>query len=423
VRPRGSFDKVTFYVDDKPQLHRRRPPYTAELQLGKEVAPHRIRVVGFLGDREAATDQIWINQGAQRFRVQLIEPRAGGIYPGSVMARVDVQTPDGRPPRDVEIFLNDLLLATLDSPPYSYLVQLEGAAAAVVRAVAHLGDGAVAEDAVLINGSGFGETIEVRLVELQVSVTNPEGAATLGLERSQFKVFEDGVEQTIIRFEEAIEAPVHIGLLLDRSASMKPHLDLVTDAATSFAAAALTSPKDRVSVLSFADDVVVDTGFTASPGQVERALAGLVANGGTALYDSLAHALATFDGVRGHSALVLFTDGRDEGSRLGYEEVLATARRSGATIYIVALAEAFEQKEDRRLLEQLADETGGRSVFIEDLDTLQAEYASILTDLRSRYLLAYEPPAGSPDTDYHALQVRVDAERTRVHTRLGYRDR
>ena len=79
-------------------VSKRRPPYSVELNLGPTPEPHRVRVVGMVGDQEVATDQIWLNQGAQRFRVELIEPRVGGIYPGSLTARVEVQTPDGQPP-------------------------------------------------------------------------------------------------------------------------------------------------------------------------------------------------------------------------------------------------------------------------------------------------------------------------------------
>lgn len=420
ARPNGSFDKVTFFVDDKAQLHRRRPPYTAELQLGKSVEPHRIRVVGFIGDREVATDQIWINQGAQRFRVLLIEPRDGGIYPGSLTARVEVQTPDGRPPESVEVYLNDRLLATLASPPYQHLVQLEGPEAAVVRAVAQLADGATAEDAALINGSGFGEVLDVRLVELQVLVTDNQGIPIHGLGADDFQLFEDSVKQKVARFEEAAEAPVHVALLIDRSASMKPHLDLVTAAAGSFATDALRSPEDRVTVLSFADDVSVDTGFTASTAQVERALAGLVATGSTALYDSLDRTLGSFDGIRGHNALLLFTDGRDEGSRRDFDQLLETAKRSGAPIYVIALAEAFAEKDDRRPLEQLAGETGGRTVFIDNLEDLEAEFASVLAELRSRYLLAYEPSARRSSSDFRKLEVQVDIDKARIRTRRGY---
>lgn len=230
--------------------------------------------------------------------MRLIEPRPGGIYPGSLTARAQVQTPDGRPPERVELFVNDQPAATLTEPPFVHGLRLpDGAGAdaasrtaasrtaeiAVVRAVAHLADGSWVDDSVVVNASPFSETIDVRLVELHPLITDSEGRPVADLDRESFRLFEDGVEQTIERFERSADTPVRAALLIDRSSSMEPHLRTVANVALSFAEAAVESPGDRVAVLSFAEDLSHDTGFTS--GSVARALAGLDARGGTALYD------------------------------------------------------------------------------------------------------------------------------------------
>ncbi len=420
ARAMRQLEKVTFYLDGEPRLSKRRPPFSVELDLGPSPVPHRVRVVGFAEGREVATDQIWINQGAPRFRVRLVEPRAGGIYPGSLTARVEVETPDGLPPESLELYLNDEPVASFAEPPYTQTLRLAGSEVAVVRAVAHLADGSTSEDAVIVNASAFTEAIEVRLVELHAVVVGSAGELIRGLSQEQFRVFEDGVPQTLQRFQPASEAAISAALLIDRSASMEPHLAEVADAARGFAGAAASSAEDRIAVLSFADRLSIDAGFEASSGALERALAGLDAVGGTALYDSLVQALNTFEGVRGPTALLLFTDGQDEGSRLSFEQTLESARRAGVGLYAIGLAAAFPEKAQRKLLRELAEETGGRAVFLAGLDELAAVYAAILEELRSRYLLAYQPAGGKPAAELRQLRVEVEVRGAEVRARRGY---
>ena len=417
----GELDEVRYYLDGRPVFSKRRPPYSVELDLGPAPLPRSVRVAGSVGGREVATDQIWLNQGARIFRVRLVEPRPGAIYPGGLTARAVVETPGGAAPERLELYLDDEPVATLREPPFvrSLRLPVDGSGpAAVVRAVAYLADGSWAEDAVVVNAA-FGEAVDVRLVELPALVSDAAGRPIRGLGRDRFRLYEDGVLQAVERFEEVGAAPVHAALLIDRSASMEPHLARVADAARAFAGAAVASPDDRVAVLSFAQGLTVDAGFTAGRGQLERALAGLDADGRTAFYDSLVQAFNTFDGVSGPSALVVFTDGQDETSRLGFGETLETARRSGVTLYAIGTADAYPEKQTRRQLEELAAETGGRAYFLAGLDDLEGVYLGILDELRGRYLLAYAPPSAGAE-GFRKLRVEVDAQGAEVRTRRGY---
>ncbi len=421
ARAGAAIDKVTFFLDDRPVLSKRRPPYSVELDLGSVPALHRVRAVGFAGDSEVATDQIWLNQGAQRFRVHLIEPRPGGIYPGNVNVRVRVDTPDEKPPERLELYLGDEPVATLREPPFNYRLKLPaGGDVAVVRAVAYLAGGTLAEDAVVIGATAFTDVIEVRLVELPVRVTGARGEPIRGLRREQFRILDDGVERRIERFEPAGQAPITAAVLIDRSISMASHLTRVADAARDFAATAVRTSQDRVAVLSFADDLTVDAGFGAGAGERERAMAGLGAVGGTAFYDALVQAINSFEGISGARALVLFTDGRDETSRLSFEQALDTARRAGVAIYCVGLEAAFPDKPERRMVEQLAAETGGRAVFLAGLEGLAGVYLSIVEELRSGYLITYRAPSAGAESVFRKIRVEVDSKGARVRTRRGY---
>ena len=412
---------MAFFLDEKQIVSKRRPPYSVEIDLGSAPEPHRVRVVGFADGVEAATDQIWLNQGAQRFRVRLVEPRPGGIYPSSLTARVDVSTPDGSDPERVEFWVNDQRSTQLREPPFSADLELPSNDLAVVRAVAYLADGSAAEDAVIINATGFVEEVTVQLVEVQAVVLDRDGRPVLGLEREAFEVFEDDQPQTVLRFEETRQASLQAALLLDRSASMEPHLEFVTTAALEFSRDALQSEHDRIAVLSFADSAVVDQEFTPDSTEIDRALAGLDANGTTALYDGVIQALNYFDGVAGLGALVVFSDGRDEVSRLTLEQTVETAQRAGVVVYTIGLLEAGSDRDTRQVLEDLAHETGGEAFFLSSADQVGAIYDDILVDLRSGYLLTYQSSSARPEGEYRQIRVKVEARGMEVRARRGYR--
>ena len=445
ARAEGEIDKVTFLLDDRPVFTLRRAPWSAELNLGAAPAPHRVRVVGYVGDREVATDQIWLNQGAARFRVRLVEPRSGGIYPGSLVARVEVETPQAERPERVEIWLDQERVATLTEPPLAAPVALAGTEPAVVRAIAYLADGSSAEDAVLVNAAGLTEAVEVRLVEIPVLVTDREGRPMRDLTAADFRLTDEGEPRTLQRVLGPGELPLQAALLVDRSASMQPAISRVGQAAAGFARAALglreappsaadaapAAPGDsgsagpaaaagsRLAVFSFADTLSVDAGFTGSGAQVERALAGLVARGGTRLYDAVASAAASFGEEPGQRALVLFTDGRDEDSGLDLEGAIAAVRRHRVTIFALGPADGFADRAARREIARLAEESGGRLWLLDDLDTLDEVYRQVAALLAGRYLLAFAAPADAGD-EARSLRVEVTRDGTRVEAQGAY---
>jgi GWxTD domain-containing protein len=447
ARAQGELDKVTFLLDDRPVFTLLRPPWSAELNLGPSPAPHRVRVVGYVGDREVASDQIWLNQGAARFRVRLAEPRDGGIYPGSLTARVEVETPAGERPERVEIWLNQVLAATLREPPLERSLELPGSEPVVVRAVAYLEDGSSAEDAVLVNASGLTETVQVRLVEIPVLVVDREGQPIADLKATDFRLFDDGEPRTIQRILGPGELTLQAALLIDRSASMQPTLARVGEAAAGFARAALAAPADaeppvgpaipaaqapsaapgppgtpsrgRLAVFSFADSLVTEVGFTDRRSEIERALAGLVARGGTRLYDAVATAAASFGEQPGQRTLVLFTDGRDEGSRLDLVAAVAAARRHRVTIFVLAPAGGFSDRAARREIERLAEESGGRAWLLDDLEQLDGVYRTIAELLAGRYLLTFAAPADAGD-EPRELRVEVERDGASVEAQGAY---
>jgi len=216
------------------------------------------------------------------------------------------------------------------------------------------------------------------------------------------------------------DLPLHLLFAIDTSASMAATLPQVQKAALAFLQRTLT-PKDRAALLTFSDSPVLRTPFTSNLETLAGALAGLNAERGTALFDSLVYGLSYMKGVQhGQSAVILFTDGGDHLSRLSFEETLAFARRAGIAIYAIGAHIPRLDLQIRGHLAKLAEETGGRSFFIESASELDGVYAAIEDELRSRYLLAYQPKAAPRAGEFRAVEVRVAGDGMRVKTIRGY---
>ncbi len=423
--------KVTFFLDGKEMLSRVRPPYSVELNLGPVPVSRELRAAAFdAGGRELASDTLTLNPPKQRFAVRLVEPRSGGSYRGRVLARAEVHVPDGASLERLELFLDDTRVATLYQAPWTQLIPLPSPAAAAgrgtaaagsfVRAVAYLADGTSTEDLAVINSPDVVEKLDVRLVELYAAVFDRGGRPIGGLAEGDFKVLDGGEAQSVLRFERVRDLPLHLLFAIDTSASMAATLPQVQKAALAFLQRTLT-PKDRAALLTFSDSPVLRTPFTSDLGTLAGALAGLNAERGTALFDSLVYGLSYMKGVQhGQSAVILFTDGGDHLSRLSFDETLAFARRAGIAIYAIGAHIARLDLQIRGHLAKLAEETGGRSFFIESATELDGVYASIEDELRSRYLLAYQPKAAPRAGECRTVEVRVAGDGRRVKSIRGY---
>ncbi len=419
----GEYDRVEFSIDDQTILAKHRPPYSVELDLGEIPEAHRLRVDGF--DAEGlrlATDEILVNPGGQRFRVHLSEPRSDRTYRQSLRAAVQVAVPDGDELERIELFLNEMRVATLYQPPYVQPIQLPDASTAYLRAVAYLTDGNSTEDIVFVNAPGEVDEVSVHFVELFATVYDRKGQPVRGLEASHFKVLEDGEPQEARRFEWVENLPLHVALMIDTSASMEESLETVSEAALAFVED-VVKPRDRVTLIPFNHLPHVAARFTSDTEVLARELEALRANGSTSIYDSLIFALYYFNGVKGQKALLLLSDGEDESSRFDFDAAMELARRAGVTVYTIGLTEAVENRDARRVLRQLADETGGRAFFVTELTELESIYASIQEELRSQYLFAYQSTSSKDSSEFRRIEVEVrlpEGKKAEVRTMSGY---
>jgi Ca-activated chloride channel family protein len=418
--------KVSFELDGKPVLTKGRPPYSVELNLGVQPRIHTLKALALdAAGKKVAEDQIELNAGPHRFAVRLVEPQTGKTYKSSLRAQAQVDVPEGDKLDRVEFFLNDDRVATLYQPPFTQPILLPPRKDITwVRAVAYLDDGNSTESTVLVNAPELTGHADVQFVELYTSVVDGKGHPVNGLKKEDFSVAEDGVRQQVRRFELVKDVPIYAGILLDTSASMSEasKLDEAVKGALRFFQKVIT-PKDRASVITFNSQPTLAVRFTNDETVLAGGLAGLKADGNTALYDSIIYSLYYFGGIKGKRAIILLSDGKDEGSHYSYGDALEYARRSGVAIYTVGINLSRQDADVRLKLSRLSDETGGRVFMIEKANELERIYDIIQTELRSQYLLAYQSSKEREPGDaekFRTVEVKVARPGMEAKTLRGY---
>jgi VWFA-related protein len=416
--------RVSFLLNGKTILTKARPPYSVELDVGDQPRLHNVTAVALgAAGQKLAEDEILLNTGPHRFSLRLVEPQPGKTYRASLRAQAQVDVPEGEKLDRVEIYLNETLLATLFQPPFVQPVLIpQNQELTWVRAVAYLADGNSTEDTVLVNAPGdFSEQVDVQFVELFTSVVDGRGRPVEGLSKDDFKVYEDGVQQEVRRFELVRDVPIYAGVLLDTSASMGEQegkkLEAAVRGALDFFQNVIT-PKDRAAVITFADRPNLAVRFTNQQEVLAGGLAGLTAEGDTALHDSIVYALYYFGGLKGKRAIIVLSDGQDFGSKYSFNETLEYARRSGVAIYAIGID--LKEFELRTKLQRLADETGGRSYFIGVGGDLTRAFEEVEKELRSQYLLAYQSSNQSREEKFRAVEVKLARPGLEAKTVRGY---
>jgi Ca-activated chloride channel family protein len=418
----GGVAGVTFTLDGKPVLTKRKPPFSVELDLGTVPRTRTLVATAFgPGGAELAHDELTLNAAGHRFRIRLVEPQRGKRYTGNLLVRAEVEAPEGETLEHVDIFLNETRVASLFQAPWVQPVSLPpDQPLAYVRAVAYLADGSSTENLVFVNAPDNLEEMNVDLVELYATVLDRDGHPVTDLAAQDFTVLEDGKKQDVLRFDRVSGLPIHAAVALDVSASMEPNLGKAQEAALRFLQRTIRA-KDRAAVIPFNDHPTLAVKFTNDLNVLAGGLAGLKAERGTALYDTVVFTLFYFNGVKGQRALLLLSDGKDEGSRFTWEETLGFARRAGVTIYAIGLGDQVEKKK----MSRLAEETGGRAFFLNDASRLDEIYARIEDELRAQYLLAYQSSqsggvGGRGANVFRTVDVQVGKKGLEAKTIRGY---
>jgi len=255
--------------------------------------------------------------------------------------------------------------------------------------------------------------------ELEFTVTDAN-RTHVGLSIEDLVIEEDGVEQRVEAFHEAV-TPVSIVLALDASGSMRKSATAVVDAAREFVNA--LRPEDSLALLLFSDQPVFAHDLSTNREVTFKAIEEYQAVGGTALYDALADSLSRLKRVESRRVVVVLSDGRDEnnagtaaGSVRTVDDVIGLIRESEATIFTIGLG----SKVDRSFLDKLGDLSGGEGYFPAGVEGLQAEYQRIIENLRRRYVVSYTSTNGERNGEWREVRIRSKSPGVVVRSRGGY---
>lgn len=273
------------------------------------------------------------------------------------------------------------------------------------------------------------EETDVRMVLLPVTVTTKRGRVVRGLSAEDFHVFEDRIPQSISFFSADVEETVHVAFLLDVSGSMRQSgkLEAAKEAIRYFVET--LRPTDQFALIGFADEQVTwITEFTSDRDRFLERLAVQDGFGKTALNDAVAATPRLVDErIRGRKAIVLFTDGIDNASRLSDWDAIKLARRVSVPIYTVGFTGIPENlrvegttQQNLRLMSTFARETGGLLFAVHGPDELKEAAAAILDELRFQYLIGYYPTPRQWDGRFRRIELETDRDPWNVRTRNGY---
>ena len=273
------------------------------------------------------------------------------------------------------------------------------------------------------------------------------------LKQDDIRVYEDGKLQEVFTFQQNIDLPLSVALLLDTSVSVERTLPDEKAAARSFLEAVVRSDKDEAAVISFTGEVVLEQGFSASLARLRNAIdrvefvppAGYIGGGvvvggsqgtppifgrnntlagNTAVWDAVwvaSNELFLESAQNTRRAIILLTDGDDTISQVKMQEAIESAQKADAFVYAIGIGDSYRGGVDQGALRKIADRTGGRAYFPRSEQELREAFAQIQSDLREQYLLAYSPSNKARDGTYRDIKIEVVDPELRKSLKLNYR--
>jgi Ca-activated chloride channel family protein len=269
--------------------------------------------------------------------------------------------------------------------------------------------------------------VDVKLVNVYVTVNDAHGAPVAGLKKENFVVQEDGRLQTISVFDKESAVPLSIALAIDTSLSTRHDLPLEQAAAKRFAHMILR-PVDALSVFGFSETVLQSSAYTADLKRIDEGIDHVRLGAATALFDAVYLASRSLDRRQGRKVMVLITDGGDTISKIDYKEAVRAAEEAEALVYSIIVVpienSAGRETGGEHALIQLSEDTGGKYYYATSMTQLDDAFRKISDELRTQYLLAYYPSQRLSNSQFRRIQVGVsglaEAASYRVRNRAGY---
>jgi Ca-activated chloride channel family protein len=286
-----------------------------------------------------------------------------------------------------------------------------------VRLVVTLTDGQRLIRTTRTKGLGFADKVNVEVVHVTVTITDEGGRIIGGVPRSAFRLFEDGQPQTISYFSSE-DVPLELIVAVDISGSMTSAMPKVRRAVKDFLGA--VPEHHQVTLLGFNDTVFALTRKTTDHAERMRAVDRLAPWGATALYDVIVRGIDMLGRQTGRKALVVFTDGEDQGSHVAIEDVERRLQASDVTLYMIGQGRGVTQDYLKRAMHRLTAPTGGRTFTTDSIDELQGAFEELLDELSKQFLVGYQPTNSKRDNTWREIRVDV-AGHANVRARRGYR--
>ncbi len=285
--------------------------------------------------------------------------------------------------------------------------------------------------------------VDVDVVSLYCTVHNKQNGLISSLQKGDFDLAEDAKPQTIKYFSKETDIPLTMGLLIDVSGSQANMIEPERQAGSQFFSSVLRK-KDVAFLISFGADSDLLQDITGTPRLLQQGLGRLKPNfgysgptsgpvptmshqAGTVLYDAVylaAHDMLATES--GRKAIILITDGEDEGSKLSMKEAIEAAQKADAIIYSILYV-------DRRfyggfqigysgegVLKQMSEETGGRLFTVGGKNTLDAIFGQIQEEMRTQYLIGYTPTNSNKDGSFRKIDLKTHDKDFKVQVRKGY---
>jgi len=358
------------------------------------------------------------NLPVRKLTVKITEPADNDFVFGKTRIAAAVEASDEVRGVRVEFSVGGKLIFIDREAPYEVFHDFgDEARSWVIEAAAFSADGDEARATIVTRKLTINYREQVDRVIVTASVVDDDRKFIAGLTQTDFRLYEDDVEQKLMEFSQETR-PITMAILIDTSGSMREEISTVQEAGQAFVGT--LRPEDRALVIDFDENVYLLQDLTNDHKLLNDAIKGTDAEGGTAFYDALFAAYRRLRPIEGRKTIVLLTDGADTNSRFSYQKVLELTRTHDVVIYSIGLGVTALDVGVRGSLKQLADDTGGRSYFPHSAKELEDIYGQIAEDLRSQYYLSYSSTNKATDGSWRKLRLETTVKGAKIKTRKGY---
>ena len=362
------------------------------------------------------TISVWAQAPADAPQLTILSPGEDAYVTGPTLLRAGI-TPSELV-TGVTFFVDGRQVCALTKPPFECEWDAGAAINAhQVRAVATITGGRRIVQTVRTKSVGYVERVDVDVVQATVTVSDGRGRFVRNIPQSAFHVFEDGHPQAITHFASE-DVPLELVAAIDISGSMASAMPKLKQAVKEFLRD--VPAHDQVTLLGFNDNIFTLTRKTTDPAERMKAVDRLAPWGSTALYDVLLRGVEMLGRQTGRKALVVFTDGEDQGSHATIKDVERRLQTSDVTLYMIGQGRGVTMESLRKIMERLSVPTGGRALFTDSVDELHTAFADLLDELSNQYLVGYQSTNSKRDDAWRKIKVDVDG-RHDVRARQGYR--